>query len=107
MHVNIQMIKFLFLCISLCDLLGMINSFKNILLHFLDIKKVSLSRVQLFATPWTIQSMEFSRPQYWTEWPFPSPGDLPNPGIEPRSPTLQADSLPAEPQGKPILNINI
>ena len=45
--------------------------------------------------------MEFSRPEYWSGWPFPSPGDLPNPGIEPRSPTLQADSLPAEPQGKP------
>ena len=45
--------------------------------------------------------MEFSRPEYWSGWPFPSPGDLPNPGIEPRSPALQADSLPAEPQGKP------
>ena len=45
--------------------------------------------------------MEFSRPEYWTGQPFPSPGDLPNPEIEPRSPTLQADSLPAEPQGKP------
>ena len=44
--------------------------------------------------------MEFSRPEYWGGNPFPSPGDLPNPGIEPRSPTLQADSLPAEPQGK-------
>ena len=43
--------------------------------------------------------MEFSRPEYWSG--FPSPGDLPNPGIEPRSPTLQLDSLPAEPQGKP------
>ena len=43
----------------------------------------------------------FSRPEYWNGQPFPSPGDLPNPGIEPRSPTLQADSLPAEPQGKP------
>ena len=43
--------------------------------------------------------MEFSRPEYWSA--FPSPGDLPNPGIEPRSPTLQLDSLPAEPQGKP------
>ena len=42
--------------------------------------------------------MEFSRPEYWSGEPFPSPGDLPNPGIEPRSPTLQADSLPAEPQ---------
>ena len=49
-------------------------------------------------TPWTIQSMEFSRPQYWNGQPFPSPGDLPNPGIESRSLTLQADSLPAEPQ---------
>ena len=61
----------------------------------------SLSRVWLFETPQTIQSMEFSRPEYWSGQPFPSPGDLPNPGIEPRSPTLQADSIPAEPQGKP------
>ena len=45
--------------------------------------------------------MEFSKPEYWSGYPFPSPGDLPNPGIEPRAPTLQADSLPAEPQGKP------
>ena len=50
------------------------------------------------------QSMEFSRPEYWSGWHSPSPGDLPNPGIKPRSPTLQADSLPAEPQGKPIFN---
>jgi len=40
--------------------------------------------------------MEFSRPEYWSGYPFPSPGDLPNPGIEPRSPALQADSLPTE-----------
>ena len=45
--------------------------------------------------------MEFSRPDYWSGQPFPSPGDLPNPGIEPRSPALQTDSLPAKPQGKP------
>jgi len=45
--------------------------------------------------------MEFSRPEYWSEWPFLSPGDLPNPGIEPRSPVLHVDSLPAEPPGKP------
>ena len=51
-------------------------------------------------TPWTIQSMEFSRPEYWSRQPFPSPGDLPNPGIKPRSPAVQADSS-AEPQGKP------
>ena len=65
----------------------------------------SLSHVWLFATPWTTQSVGFSRPEYWSGEPFPSPGDLPNPGIEPRSPALQVDSLPAEPQGKPkILN---
>ena len=44
--------------------------------------------------------MEFSRTENWNGQPFPSPGDLPNPGIEPRSPALQADSLPAEPQWK-------
>ena len=44
--------------------------------------------------------MEFSRLEYWSGQPFPSPGDLPNPGIEARSPALQVDSLPAEPQGK-------
>ena len=48
-----------------------------------------------------MQSMEFSRPEYWSEQPFPSPGDLPNPGIKRRSLALQVDSLPAEPQGKP------
>ena len=45
--------------------------------------------------------MEFSRPEYWSGYSFPSPGDLSNPGIEPRSTELQADSLPAEPQGEP------
>ena len=61
----------------------------------------SLSRLRLFATPWTMQSVEFSRPQYWSGYPFPSPADLPNPGIKPTPPAQQADSLPAEPQGKP------
>ena len=45
--------------------------------------------------------VELSRPEYWSGEPCPSPGDLPNPGIEPRSPALQADSLPTEPHGKP------
>ena len=63
----------------------------------------SLSRVQLFVTPWTVahqapQSMEFSRQEYWSGLPFPSPGDLPDPGIKPGSPALQADALPSEPQ---------
>ena len=56
-----------------------------------------LSYVQLFASPWTMQSMEYSRPEYWSGSLFPSPGDLPNPGTEPRSPALQVDSLPSEP----------
>ena len=64
----------------------------------------SLSRVQLFATPWTVAlqappSMGFSRQEYWNGLPFPSPGDLPDPGIEPRSPALQADALTSEPPG--------
>ena len=56
--------------------------------------------------PWTVAhqvppSMGFSRQEYWSGLPFPSPGDLPNPGIEPRSPTLQADALTSAPPGKP------
>ena len=66
----------------------------------------SLSRVWLFATPWTVAyqappSMRFSRQVCWSGLPFPSPGDLPDPGMEPRSPALQADTLPSEPPGKP------
>ena len=66
----------------------------------------SLSRVRLSAIPQTEArqaplSMGFSRQEYWSGLPFPSPEDLPDPGIEPSSPALQADSLPAEPQGKP------
>ena len=66
--------------------------------------KVSQSCLTL-ATPWTIQSMEFSRPEYWSGELFPSPGHLPNTGIKPRSPALQADSLPTEPPGKPSVFI--
>ena len=66
-----------------------------------------LSHVRLFVTPWTIAcqappSMGFSRQEYWSGLPFLSPRDLPDPGIEPRSPALQADSLPSEPPGAPI-----
>ena len=68
----------------------------------MKVKVKSLSRVRLFAIPWTVAyqaplSMGFSRQQYWSALPFPSPGDLPDPGIEPGSPTLQADTLPSEP----------
>ena len=66
----------------------------------------SLSPVRLFATPWTVDrqaplSMGFSRQEYWSGLPFPSPGDLPNPGIKPWSPALQADTLSSEPPRKP------
>ena len=66
----------------------------------------SLSRVRLFATPWTVAcqaplSMGFSRQEYWSGLPFPSPGDLPDLGIEPGSPALEADALTSEPLGKP------
>ena len=62
------------------------------------------------ATPWTVAHLShqvpltvgFSRPEYWSGFPCPPPGDLPNPGIKPRSPISQADSLPSEPSGKPL-----
>ena len=76
-----------------------------ILGKYLKVKVKSLSHVQLFATLWTVAcqaplSMGFSRQEYWSGVPFPSPGDLPNPGIEPRSPALQADALSSEPPNK-------
>ena len=69
-----------------------------------------LSCVQLFVTSWNLAwqfplLMGFPRQEFWSELPFSPPGDLPNPGIEPASPVspaLQADSLPAEPLGKPL-----
>ena len=67
-----------------------------------------LSRVCLFVTPWTVAcqvplSMEFSRQEHWSGLPFSAPRNLPDPRIKPRSPALEADSLPSEPRGKPIL----
>ena len=63
------------------------------------------SHVQLFVTPWTVAcqaplSMEFSRHEYWSR--FPSPGDLPHPGVEPASLVTQTDSLPLRYQGSPL-----
>ena len=73
----------------------------------LKVKKVGCSDVSDSVTPWTVThqvplSMEFSRPEYWSGLPFPPPGNLPDPGIEPRSPALQADSFSFEPPGKPL-----
>ena len=71
----------------------------------MKMKVKSFSRVRLFAIPWTVAhqtslSMGFSRQEYWSGLPFPSPGDLPDPRIEPRSPALQADALTSELPGK-------
>ena len=75
-------------------------------------KVKSLSRVRLFATPWTAAHqaspfMGFSRQEYWSRVLFPSPGDLSDPGIEPRSPALRADALTSEPPGNPNSELNI
>ena len=75
------------------------NTLKKVLLFLL------FSHVQLFATPWTVTcqaplSMEFSRQEYWSRLPFPSPGDLPHPGIEPTSPALAGRFFTTKPPGK-------
>ena len=82
--------------------------FEFIFVYGVKVKVKLLSHVQLFETPWTVAyqappSMGFSRQEYWSGLPFPSPGDLPDPEIKLRSPALWADSLPAEPQGKPLV----
>ena len=70
------------LCLTLCDLMDYIAS------------QASLS-------------MEFSRQEYWSALPFPSPGDFPDPGIEPRPPALQADALPSEPKSSVKFSVTV
>ena len=87
------------LYLILCNNLQGKRIWKGIYIYMSEWK--SLSYVQLFATPWTIAhpfpfSMGFSRQEYWSGWLFLSPGDLPDPGITPGSPELQANSLPSE-----------
>ena len=86
------------------------STLHNTFLYFtftVKVKAKSLSRVQLFVTLWTVAyqappSMGFSRQEYCSGLPFPPPGDLPDPGIKPGSPALEADALASEPPGKPI-----
>ena len=94
--------------------LQLLSSLWTVLYHFILLIYVTVSRgwkvkkkcqslscVRLFVTPWTVAppqtplSVKFSRQKCWSGLPFPSPGDLPNPGIKPRSPALQMDSLPS------------
>ena len=77
------------------------SQFNYLKVYYLE-NESEVSRVRLFATPWTVAhhaplSMEFSRQEYWSGLLFPSPGDLPDPGIEPESLALWADVLPSEP----------
>ena len=91
--------KSLFRCSFHCAFLELPPPPQECVIRLLSVYEVKLlSRVRLFAIPWTVipPSMEFSRQEYWSGLPFPSPGDLPNPGIEPRSSTLQADALLSE-----------
>ena len=79
--------------------------FDSTYMRYLLLLPSHFSRVRLCATPWTAAyqaslSMGFSRQEHWSGLPFPSPGDLPDPEIEPGSPSLQADALPSEPPGK-------
>ena len=104
-----------FYCLPLCltkgEPSGMIrsNTSFNLLCFRLFVSVLCLvvqSRPTL-STPWTVAhqaplSMGFSRQEYWSGLPCPPPGYLPNPGIQPRSPALQADSLPPEPPGKRV-----
>ena len=73
----------------------------------MKVKVKSLSRVRLFATPWTVayqasQSIGFSRKEYWSGLPLLSPGDLPDPGIEPGSPALAGSFFTTKPLGKSV-----
>ena len=86
---------------------GIAFSFPHKAFQFSKKGKFSVNRsvVSDFVTPWTVDhqaplSMEFFRQEYWSGLPFPSPGNLPDPGIEAGSSTLQADSLLSEPPGK-------
>ena len=86
------------------NLVTQILVFWGISILFSTVKVKLLSRVRLFATPCTIAyqvslSMGFSRQEYWSGLPLPSPGDLPDSGIEPGSPALKVDALTSEPPG--------
>ena len=80
----------------------LLNMLSRLVIAFLPRSKHLLISFLLTVAYQALLSMGFSRQEYWSGLPFPSPGDLPNPGIEPRSPALQVDALPSEPPGKPF-----
>ena len=103
-HDMIAFTLHLLLTLNICK-----STFRHVLNNYIknpqNIVCVSCSVVSNSMPPWTVAckaplSMGFPRQEYWSGLPFPSPGDLPNPGIKPRSPALQADSIPSELLGK-------
>ena len=104
-HVNLDKLLDLSFNSIICKISKWIHSLIGERLTKLKHSEVAQSCPTL-CDPWTVAcqaplSMGFSRQEYWSGLPFPSPGDLPNPGVEPGSPALQAGSLPSEPPGKP------
>ena len=84
----------------------MFSKYKQGVYKVFKVKVKALSHIRLFATPWSVAhqappSMEFSKQEYWSGLPLPSPEDLPDPGIKPVSPALWADTLLSEPPGNP------
>ena len=112
LSIHLDLVWFLLFCSFHTAPLHVLLGLHLILLLFEKWMLSHFSHVRLFATLWIVVrqaplSMGFSRQEYWSGLPFPSPGDLPNLGIEPRSPSLQADSLPSESPGKPNLSNGI
>ena len=88
----------------------MFSKYKQVFYKVFKVKVKSFSRIRLFATPWSVAhqappSMEFSKQEYWSGLPFPSPEDLPDPGIEPMSLTLLGGFCTAEPPGNFIIKV--
>ena len=102
----------LFILIPTCSCLDSCNRFLADIFLYAGVFVLSgFSHVWVFTAPWTVAcqvplSMGFPWQEYWSGFPFPPAGDLPNAGTEPRSPTLQADSLPSEPPGKPNIHLS-
>ena len=108
-HTHIYYILCAYIIHDIIHIFNVIYKYVIIYILISEVKVKSLSRVRLFVTPWTVAhqappSMEFSRQEYWSVLPFPSPEYLPNPRIEPGSPALQADALLSEPPGKPLIH---
>ena len=91
-----------FVCFSIWFQVSSVQFSRSVVSDSLRPHESQHARPPWLLHPWAPPSIGFSRQEYWSGLPFPSPGDLPDPGIKPESPALQADSLPTELRGKPI-----